>query len=99
MAYQILMTWRNMESGPLQHFVTRAVSKEKHGGMLSFVFFDSTNAASDLRTQLLPVKSHEPIKIFISGHGGIGKDFITDDKREQRKTIVEIANILIPALK
>jgi len=96
MAHAILLTWRNMEPRVLPHFIARA--QAKYGGDFHRVYFDSDTVGTDLTALVAAVPGADRLKIFISGHGGIGMEFITDDTQARRKTVQELIDLLVPAL-
>lgn len=96
MAHAILLTWRNMEPKVLPHFIARAANK--HGADFHRLYFDSDTVAADLVTLVSTIPNNERLKVYISGHGGVGIDYITDDTEARRKTVPELVELLAPAL-
>lgn len=87
---------------PLAAFAPRAAEKHRDNGF-EVVYFDSAqdhpgvSLAVHLRARI-PASLDERVKLYISGHGGIGCDFITDDTEAQRQTVDQLARLLIEAL-
>jgi hypothetical protein len=96
MAHAILVTWRNMEPRVLPHFIAKA--QAKYGADFHQVYFDSETVGAELTELVAAVPAADRLKIFISGHGGVGIEFITDDTQARRKSVQELIDLLVPAL-
>ncbi|MCD9033577.1 hypothetical protein LDO32_17835 [Luteimonas sp. Y-2-2-4F] len=93
--HAVLVTWRNMEPRVLPHFITRA--QAKYGPRFHRIYFDGA-ASDELRAWSRNVPAGDRMKIYISGHGGVGADYITDDTQQVRKTVDELVDLLYEAL-
>jgi hypothetical protein len=96
MPHAILLTWKNMEARVLPHFIARAAGK--YGADFHQLYFDSGTVSADLVTRVAEIPNGERLKVYISGHGGVGVDYITDDTELRRKTVPELVELLAPAL-
>jgi hypothetical protein len=96
-AHAILITYRDLE---YQH--TRLVSKAtlKYEGRFQRFYFDS---GFSLRFSLLNVADRIPktdkLKIFISGHGDTGSQYITANDRVRKQTVDDLAFLLSEGLR
>jgi|GEM_PF-1437485 len=94
--HAILITWRNMEPKVLPAFIERA--KIKYGENLKRLYFENASVQESLKRNVDEVAAEESLKIFISGHGGTGIDYITDDSQRIKKTVPELVDLLAFAL-
>ena len=91
----ILLTWRNMLPGVLPALVQRLAGK--YGPGYTQIFFDDQNFRDQLAAAV-PDNTAIPLKIYISGHGNVGVDYITDHTQTQQKTVQQLASLLTGAL-
>jgi hypothetical protein len=87
---------------PLAQFVPRMHKKHSANGF-EIVYFDSAQdhpgqSVEDYLRAIIPIDPNERVKLYISGHGGIGCDFITDDTEAQRQTVDQLALLLTHVL-
>lgn len=95
MTRAVLITWQNMEPRVLPSFISKATAK--YGANLHRIYFDG-NAASNLNALVRSIPADERLKIFISGHGGVGIDYITDDTQTVRKSVDELIDLVMDGL-
>ncbi|HVE08970.1 MAG TPA: C80 family cysteine peptidase [Paraburkholderia sp.] len=87
---------------PLAMFVPHMEDKHR-GNAFEIVFFDGAadhpgvSLANHLRSKV-PADPEERLKLYISGHGGVGIDYITDDTQSQRISVNELATLLAEVL-
>lgn len=91
----VLVTWRNMENRVLPEFIAKA--QAKYGGAFQRLYFDG-DVRGPLAAWVAAAPAVDRLKIFISGHGGTGMDFITDDTQARRKTVDDLVDLLTDAL-
>jgi hypothetical protein len=91
----ILLTWRNMLPNVLATLVQRLAGK--YGRGYTEIFFDDQNFRDQLAAAV-PDDIAIPLKIYISGHGNVGVDHITDDSQTRQKTVQQLASLLTDAL-
>lgn len=92
--HAILLTWENMLSNKYRDQKV----ENKYRGKCSKLYFGSDVSAS-LETKVKEVPLDEQLKIFISGHGGPGRDYIGDESRLQIMTVNDLAALLAHALR
>lgn len=97
MSKVILITWRNMLPKVLPELSANLKLKHKDNGYEE-LFFDDGPPADTLLGKI-PRDLGERVKIYISGHGGVGIDFITDDTETRKKTVDDLATLLSHALR
>jgi len=72
--HAVLVTWQNMEPKVLPNFIAKATAK--YGANFRRIYFDGSTT-TNLRNWVSGIPEDERIKLFISGHGGVGIDYIT----------------------
>lgn len=97
MAKVILITWRNMLPRVLMDFSTKMAEKHKDKGYEE-LYFDDGPLEDDLHSKI-PGDTAQKVKIYISGHGGTGIDYIADDTETRKKTVDELATLLTRGLR
>ncbi|WP_035059383.1 hypothetical protein [Andreprevotia chitinilytica] len=97
MSKTILITWRNMLPNVLSQFQERMQTKHKDNGYEE-LYFDDGPLKAVLHGKV-PADRAERVKIYISGHGGVGIDFITDDTEKIKQTVDDLAAMLAFALR
>jgi len=75
------------------------MAKKHRDNGFEIVYFDGApeHPPETLPTRLrsiVPANLAERVKLYISGHGGTGHDFITDDTQVQRQTVDQLASLL-----
>ena len=93
--HAILITWRNMETKVLADFIAKTGAK--YGGNFSRVYFDG-DAATEFAEKVAAIPQEDALKIYISGHGGTGILYITDDTQTRKQTVDDLIGLLVPAL-
>lgn len=91
MTHAILITWRNMSKVTVSF---KARAEKKYEQSFHEIFFDG-DAAGELKKVVQDVKAEEKLKVYICGHGGTGIEYIADDTHSQKKTIVELIDLLV----
>lgn len=95
MTHAVLITWQNMEPKVLPRFISKATTK--YGANFHRIYFDG-NTAGNLNALVRGIPADERLKIFISGHGGVGIDYITDDTQTVRKSVDELIDLVMDGL-
>lgn len=93
--HAVLITWQNMEPKVLPSFIGKATIK--YGANFHRIYFDGSTT-TNLRSWVRGVPEGERIKIFISGHGGVGIDYITDDTQTVRMSVEELVDLVSDGL-
>ena len=93
--HAILITWDNMLPKVLVRF--KAKAQAKYGAEYHELIFGD-NLVSDLSDLITSIPNDDPLRIYISGHGGTGIDYITDDSQLIRKTVDELVDLLTDGL-
>jgi hypothetical protein len=95
----ILVTYKDMEPKVLREFITKA--RAKYGDRFSQLYFDDSAMwlKDSLRRAVNETPAGQKLKIFISGHGGTGIQYITDDAQVRKQTVENLASLLEFALK
>lgn len=88
---------------PMAAFVKRMQDEHANNGF-EIVYFDGSPYSDGLPLnehlkRKVPDNLDIDLKIYISGHGGIGTDAITNDKQSLRKSVDELAKLLAHALR
>lgn len=91
----ILITWRNMDARVLPAFIAKA--QHKYAGNFHRLYFDDA-LNQPLRDLVASFPATDRLKIYISGHGGTGINYITDDTQTQKKTVDDLVDLLSDAL-
>jgi len=94
--HAVLITYRDMLPKVLSKFTTRTQNKYQNG--YHIVYFDSGTLKGQLVRIVSGINKASRLKIFISGHGGVGIDYITNDAQDKKQTIEDISGILSLAL-
>lgn len=97
MSKVILITWRNMMAKVLPQLRANMQAKHKDNGYEE-LFFDDGPLKDTLHGKI-PADRAERVKLYISGHGGVGIDYIADDSETQKQTGDDLAALLTYALK
>jgi hypothetical protein len=95
--HAILVTYNDMEGEVLREFIAKA--QKKYDANFSRLYFDSGALATDLTNKVRAVPADEKLKIYVSGHGGTGKDYIMNDAETKKQTIQDLGKLLASALK
>jgi hypothetical protein len=95
--HAILVTYKDMESGVLPEFISRAT--QKYGALFTRLYFDSGTLKGKLYFAVRGVPVTDKLKIYISGHGGTGIDYIMNDAQNQKQTLEDLAKLLSFALR
>jgi hypothetical protein len=95
--YAILVTYRDMEPKVLPEFITKA--RGKYGDRFTQLYFDSGALKGKLYTAVKAIPDGDRLKIFISGHGGTGIQYITDDAQVRKQTVDDLTSLLRYALR
>jgi hypothetical protein len=94
--HAILVTYKDMEPGVLPEFINRA--SQKYGTNFTRLYFDSYALKGKLYLAVRGVPATDKLKIYISGHGGTGIDYITNDAQNQKQTVEDLTKLLSFAL-
>jgi hypothetical protein len=88
-----LITYEDMKPKVLPAFIER--TQAKYDDRFIQLSFDSGAELSDsLRDAVRKISDEDKLKIFISGHGGTGIQYITDDSQNRKQTVDDIAQLL-----
>ncbi|RUL76685.1 hypothetical protein [Dyella choica] len=93
--HAVLVTWQNMEPKVLPNFISKATAK--YGANFHRIYFDGSTT-TNLRNWVRGIPGDERIKLFISGHGGVGIDYITDDTQTVKKNVDELVDLVSDGL-
>jgi hypothetical protein len=93
--HAILITWRNMLPKVLPDFVAR--TQNKYQNNFHRLYFDD-DIEQPLKDLVARIPRNERLKIYVSGHGGTGIQYITDDTETLKKTVDELVDLLANAL-
>jgi hypothetical protein len=86
-----------METGNvISEFVTKA--RAKYAANFKQLYFDSGTLTGKLSREVSSVPAADKLKLYVSGHGGTGIDYITDDSKTRKQTVKDLANLLARAL-
>ena len=94
--HAILVTYTDMTVSILTEFVAKAT--QKYGANFSQLDFDSGSLATDLTNAVNAVPADDKLKIYISGHGGTGIDYIMNNGENKKQTVTDLAKLLGTAL-
>jgi hypothetical protein len=97
MSKVLLITWRNMIPKVLPELSANLKLKHAASGYEELFFDDGP--LQDVLLGKIPADRAERVKIYISGHGGVGIDYIADDTETHKKTVDELAALLGHALR
>ena len=81
--HAILVTYTDMTVSILTEFVAKAT--QKYGANFSQLDFDSGSLATDLTNAVNAVPADDKLKIYISGHGGTGIDYIMNNGENKKQ--------------
>jgi len=94
--HAILITYRDMVS-KVSEFIKKA--QDKYGRRFEQLYFDSGYQLTlSLDDAVRKIPEDEKLKIFISGHGGTGSQYITADDRVRKQTVGDLAMLLADGL-
>jgi hypothetical protein len=96
--HAILMTYIDMESCILPGFIAKA--RRKYTDFI-IVRFDSTveNIKNLLQRVVERIPVDDTLKLFISGHGATGVQYISDNSEHRTKSVDELADMLADGLR
>jgi hypothetical protein len=94
----ILVAYKDMEPKVLREFITKA--RAKYGDRFSQLYFDDSAMLLKalLRRAVNETPAGQKLKIFISGHGGTGIQYITAEDRVRKQTVGDLAVLLADGL-
>jgi len=95
--HAILITYKDMETKVLPEFITKA--RDKYGDRFTQLYFDSAVLKGKLYVAIKAIPDGDRLKIFISGHGGTGIQYITDDAQVRKQTVGDLISLLRYALR
>ena len=90
--HAILVTYRDMLTGVLPEFTTKA--EGKYGDRFKRLYFDSAALKGELYDAVKSTPASDKLKIYISGHGGTGVQYITNDAQNRKQTVDDLARLL-----
>ena len=82
----ILVTYRDMEPKVLPEFITKARDKYRDDRFKQ-LYFDDAGLKDSLLRAVDDIPADQKLKIFISGHGGTGIQYITADDQVRKQTV------------
>jgi hypothetical protein len=94
----ILVTYRDMEPKVLPEFITKARDKYRDD-RFKRLYFDDAGLKDSLLRAVDDIPADQKLKIFISGHGGTGIQYITADDQVRKQTVEDLTSLLKYALK
>jgi hypothetical protein len=96
--HAILVTYKDMEPKVLPEFITKARGKYGDDGFKQLYFDAGEGLKGKLHDAVWDVPDEDRLKIFISGHGGTGIQYITADDQVRKQTVDDLARLLHFAL-
>src|SRR5688572_1919876 len=94
--HAILLTWQNMEPEILNKFIT--FGQQKYAVFTRVYFNNGATVKQRLKAAVDAVPAAVPLKVYISGHGGTGVDYITDNTQNKKQTVRDLIQLLKFAL-
>jgi hypothetical protein len=96
--FAILITYTDMETDILPGFIGRA--EKKYGERFSILRLDGGKwiVGNRLASAVTQIPPGEKLKVFISGHGFTGVQYITDNSGIRRQTVDDLASLLCTGL-
>lgn len=90
--HAILITYRDMET-KVSEFIKKA--QDKYGRRFKRLYFDSGFEMADSLWQKVDIIPEEDrLKIYISGEGGTGIQYITNNAKDHKQTVDNLAGLL-----